>query len=398
MTHREVWTMSYASRQAGSFLAASLMAFAWVPSVGCAQSSRVAIRVYLPTGTPTAERITVAGNHPLLGIWDPSVRDLRRTSDTTVEASFDIENGLRLEFKVTRGTWDTEAIFSPTGEVPPNTVVTVGGDTTIILTPVGWRDSMPRIATSLTGDARVFPNLAGDGLRYARSVTVRLPPSYATDTARLYPVLYVHDGQNCLDRATAAFGAEWRVDEIMDSLSQAGAIDEAIIVAINNTSDRMEEYSDSPKGAAYAMFVVTKVKPMIDSLYRTMPGPEQTGVMGSSLGGLISFLFTWWHPDVFGKAGCLSSVFDRQRTRVLEMVEAEQGRRAAFRVYMDCGVAPGEVSLKPGIEEMVHVLSGKGYEQGRNVVSYFDPQAEHDERAWAARLWRPLRFLFGRTP
>lgn len=389
--------MRSVARRVASLLAASLLPFVGMSAVGCAQTSRVSIYVHLPPGTPTTERITVAGNHSVFGTWDPSLQELHRTSDTTAEGTFELENGFRLEFKVTRGTWDTEAIFSPTGEVPPNTVVEVGGDTTVTITPIGWRDGMPRPASTLTGYAHVYPNLAGDGLRYARSVTVRVPPSYATDAERRYPVLYMHDGQNCLDRATAAFGAEWRVDETMDSLSQAGVIDEVIIVAINNTSDRIEEYSDSPKGVAYASFVATNVKPMIDSLYRTMPGPDHTAVMGSSMGGLISFLFTWWHPEVFGKAGCLSSVFDRQRTQVVEMVEADRGKRASFRVYLDCGGARGEVSLKPGMEEMVQVLRGKGYEEGTDFVSFFDPQAEHNERAWAVRLWRPLRFLFGRT-
>ena len=134
-----------------------------------------------------------------------------------------------------------------------------------------------------------------------------------------------------------------------------------------------------------------------DSLYRTLPEPENTAVMGSSMGGLISFLFTWWYPEVFGKAACLSSVFDRERTEVISLVEAEPVRRDRFRVYMDCGGAPGEVSLKRGMEEMVDVLQKRGYRQGKDFVRYFDPVAGHNEQAWASRLWRPMEFLFAPT-
>ena len=356
---------------------------------------RLTVRVILPRSTPSEARITIAGDHTEFGSWDPSVVDLSRRGDSIAERTFDLAPGRRIAFKVTRGTWDTEAIFSVTGEVPGNTVVELQGDTLVTLRPIGWRDNMTRPSSTLTGNTRVFSDVPGEGLRYSRSVVVRLPPSYSTETSRRYPVLYMHDGQNCFDRSTAAFNAEWRADEMMDSLAHVGAIEEVIIVGINNTSDRIAEYSDTPLGQAYAAFVVDKVKPLVDSVYRTLPGPEHTAVMGSSMGGLISFLFTWWYPDVFGKAACLSSVFDRGRTRVIDLVESEHARRPRLRVYMDCGGAPGEVTLKEGMEYMVSVLKTRGYVQGSDFTWFFDPDAEHNEKAWAGRLWRPMEFLFG---
>lgn len=358
-----------------------------------AQVSRVTIRVILPSTTVTTDRITIAGDHQNFGMWDPSVVTLPRVSDSIAMKVFEFPAGTRLEFKITRGSWETEAIFSPTGEVPANSSIQVERDQTVEVRPLGWRDRMPRPASTLTGETRTLPDLSGEGLRYARTVTVRLPPSYLSDPLKRYPVLYMHDGQNCLDRSTAAFNAEWRADEVHDSLVSRGTIREAIIVAINNTSDRIDEYSDTPRGKAYAAFVARTVKPMIDSVYRTLPNAEHTSVMGSSMGGLISFLFTWWYPEVFGKAACLSSVFDRERTSVIALVEEERVRRERFSVYMDCGGAPGEVSLKPGMDDMVAVLKQRGYAEGTEFVWLFDPHADHSERAWASRLWRPMEFL-----
>lgn len=363
----------------------------------CSPTANVTVVVQLPPSTPFGDMLTVAGNHEDFGAWDPAVASLARTEGLTASRTFRLPKGMRLEFKVTRGSWETEAIYAPDGHVPQNIAVTVENDTTITLTPVGWKDSMPKPSSTLTGTSRVHPDLAGEGLRYRRTVTVRLPPSYRSQPNRRYPVLYLHDGQNCFDRATAAFGSEWQADENLDSLAAVGAVEEVILVAINNTSDRIEEYSDTPLGKAYASFVANRVKPMIDSLYRTKTGPEHTGIMGSSMGGLISFLFTWWHPDVFGKAACLSSVFDRRRTDVIPLVEGTPPGPSRRRIYMDCGGAPGEVSLKVGMDDMVKVLRDRGWVEGRDFAWYFDPAAEHNEQAWASRLWRPLSYLFPRS-
>jgi predicted alpha/beta superfamily hydrolase len=364
---------------------------------GCSPTAKVTILVQLPSSTPFGDTLTVAGNHQDFGSWDPSVAVLTRGEGLTASRTFRLPKGTRLEFKVTRGSWETEAIYERDGQIPQNTTLTVEHDTTVTLAPVGWKDSMPKPSSTLTGTSEVHHDLAGEGLRHRRTVTVRLPPSYRSQTQRRYPVIYLHDGQNCFDRSTAAFGSEWQADEKMDSLAAVGAVEEVILVAINNTSDRIDEYSDTPLGRAYATFVAHRLKPMIDSLYRTQPGPEDTAVMGSSMGGLISFLFTWWHPEVFGKAACLSSVFDRRRTDVIPLVERTQSGPAGRRIYMDCGGAPGEIMLKAGMDEMLGLLRERGWVEGRDLAWHFDPAAEHNERAWAGRLWRPLTFLFARS-
>jgi predicted alpha/beta superfamily hydrolase len=250
-------------------------------------------------------------------------------------------------------------------------------------------------AGGIVGTVKYQTGLQGDGLKYPRDLIVWLPPSYGKEPTRRFPVLYMHDGQNIIDPSTSFIGYDWRIDEMADSLIRTGAMQEIIVVGINNSPDRMPEYSDTDLGRSYARFVVHTVKPLIDSLYRTIPDRSHTAVMGSSMGGLMSFLLVWWYPDVFSKAGCLSSVFSFDHEKFLHEVEAENGRSRDFRIYMDCGGFGEEATLRPGMDKMVALLQEKGYAEHKDFEWFYDPLAEHSERAWAARLWRPLLFLFG---
>jgi predicted alpha/beta superfamily hydrolase len=145
----------------------------------------------------------------------------------------------------------------------------------------------------------------------------------------------------------------------------------------------------------YARFIVHTVKPLIDSTYRAKPDRSNTAVMGSSMGGLISFLLVWWYPNVFSKAGCLSSVFSSDHGELFDQIEAEKNMPKDVKIYMDCGGIGNEASLKPGTDRMVALLQSKGYAEHKDFEWYYDPAAQHNEQAWAARLWRPLLFMFG---
>ena len=169
-------------------------------------------------------------------------------------------------------------------------------------------------------------------LQRSRRVWLYLPPGYDApgNTAR-YPVLYMHDGQNVFDAATSYVG-EWGVDETLDSLAAAG-VTAPIVVAVDHGGERrLDEYSpwrnetfrwpgsdpDAPaapgpgpggEGEAYVEFLTTTLKPTIDARFRTLPGRETTGILGSSMGGLISLYAALRHPDVFGRVGVFSPAF-----------------------------------------------------------------------------------------
>src|SRR5262249_9148503 len=140
--------------------------------------------------------------------------------------------------------------------------------------------------------------------------------SYRENALKRYPVLYMHDGQNLFEAATSAFGTEWQVDENIDAAVAAGRMDEVIAVGVHNTANRIWEDTpgcDATYGGGgaevYERFLIDTVKPFIDQSFRTLPDKDNTAVMGSSLGGLLSFYLARRNPTVFAKAGCMSSSF-----------------------------------------------------------------------------------------
>lgn len=368
----------------------------WVSTIQ-AQDREVVIKVVAPASTPREAQLFIAGNHPLLGEWDPGSIRLAKENETVWSFRGRFREGSLVEFKITRGTWNTEALCQP-GQIPPNTTLAVRNDTILTLHPIGWKDSAYELQVGITGTVRYHRGLSASELPNSRDAIVWLPPSYEKDSLKRYPVLYMHDGQNVFDPSTSFGGFDWRVDEVADSLIKENRIAEIIVVAITNTKDRILEYSDTKLGRAYAAFVIHTLKPMIDSVYRTKAEREDTGVMGSSMGGLISFLFAWWYPEVFSKAACLSSAFLIDSNKVLEDVRAYAGLKKNIRVYLDVGSLGVDVQLKPGYDEMLRLLRQKECAAGKDLEYFYDEGADHNERAWARRVWRPLVFMFGLTP
>jgi predicted alpha/beta superfamily hydrolase len=229
-------------------------------------------------------------------------------------------------------------------------------------------------------------------LNNKRDIVVWLPIGYnpAKNPDKKYPVLYMHDGQNIIDPKTAYVGKDWRVDETVTKLTRQKKIKEIIVVGIYNSPDRLDEYSWSEKGQKYLRFIVEELKPFIDSTYSTLSDKENTAIMGSSMGGLISFYAGWHYPQVFSMAGCLSSSFYYNNERSINQVINYEGPKKHIKFYID----HGEDGLVRG-QKMFVELSKKGYLIGTDIDYYYAPGAEHSEKAWAERLERPLLFFFG---
>ncbi|HZS18726.1 MAG TPA: alpha/beta hydrolase-fold protein [Candidatus Udaeobacter sp.] len=219
---------------------------------------------------------------------------------------------------------------------------------------------------------------------------VFLPPGYYENTLKRYPVLYMHDGQNLFLKEEAFFGNPWRADEVLTVLDQMSAIEEAIVVGIH-PNQREREYT-LPGYEEYGLFLVETLKPLIDAKYRILAGPSDTAVMGSSLGGVVSFYLGWQWPEVFGKVACLSSTFTL-RDNLLERVFAEPKRN--IRIYLDSGW-PGD--NYEATRSMRDRLIWKGYRPGSELFYLAFPEAKHNENAWAARSPIPFQFLFGKLP
>jgi predicted alpha/beta superfamily hydrolase len=199
----------------------------------------------------------------------------------------------------------------------------------------------------------------------------------------------MHDGQNIMDPKTAFVGKDWRVDETVMKLIKQKKIKEIIVVGVYNSPDRLDEYSWSEKGRNYLNFLVSELKPIIDANYKTLPEKEKTAIMGSSMGGLISFYAAWNYPEVFSMAGCLSSSFYYNNDKSIKTVEEYDGHKKPIKFYLD----HGEDGALRG-QRMFVELSKKGYVIGQDIDYFYSPGAEHNEKEWAARLERPLVYFF----
>jgi predicted alpha/beta superfamily hydrolase len=245
----------------------------------------------------------------------------------------------------------------------------------------------------ITGVVNYHRQMQGEGIK-PRDVIVWLPPGYNNNADKRYPVLYVHDGQNAFDPATAFLGIDWQIDETADRLIREGKMREVIIVGIYNTPDRHEDYSEGPQGRAYMRFIVETLKPFIDRQYRTLPGREHTAVMGSSMGGLISLLLVWNYPETFSQAACLSPAFVHRGNNAVALVQSNPAAGKDLRLYIDNGGVGLDAQFQAGCDAMLAALRAAGFKQGENLEWYLDPAAEHSERAWCRRVWRPLLFIF----
>jgi len=263
---------------------------------------------------------------------------------------------------------------------------------------------------TVVGDLKVADNIYSPQLHNRRRLFVYLPPSYTAEAERRYPVIYIQDGQNLFDEALS-YAGEWQVDETMEALGHAGI--EAIVVGIANMETRrIDEYSPfkdarlrkGGRGDWYVAFMANTVKPLIDHDFRTMPAREHTGVLGSSMGGLISLYAFFSRADVFGFAGAMSPSLWFAQEAILSYV-----RQAAFKsgkLYLDTGTHEGGDTRASGrpphrytsrhltaARRMRDLLAAKGYAEGSLLRYEEEEQAVHNEAAWARRLPAALRFL-----
>jgi predicted alpha/beta superfamily hydrolase len=249
---------------------------------------------------------------------------------------------------------------------------------------------------SLHGTLQLVEKFKSPQLGNERTLRIYLPPSYGSDTKRRYPVLYMHDGQNLFDAKTASYGTEWNVDEVADRLVRQGDMEEVIVVGIDNTKDRIGEYTpccDAKHGGgklnAYADFVAKTVKPWVDKQYRTKPERRHTAVMGSSLGGLASIGIAQRYPQVFSMAGGFSSSFWWNGRDALK----HPPKRMPVRFYIDAG------TVYDGMEDSEafrRALLKQGYRDGRDLLFLADKGGRHHEQSWAGRVQVALTWFFGR--
>ena len=266
--------------------------------------------------------------------------------------------------------------------------------------------------------------------QWNRGIHIYLPPSYATQSQQRFPVLYLQDGENVFSSAgtNAAFGwGSWQLDRTVDELCRAGKMPEIIMVAVDNSFGRMQEYSgrhhdaDGPVTNTafenYEAYLITELKPRIDREFRTLPAASHTAVMGSSLGGLCSLALAWDYPEIFGGAACLSGSFQVEQTNFLnDVLKNYRGPPKPVRIYLDSGLTDfmGGDDNASLTKQVATELRRIGW---TNNLEWFVDQkpltaaeleksglrrdkwaeartSQHNEFYWRLRSWRALTFLF----
>lgn len=359
-----------------------------------AQEKEITFRVTIAESLMTAgDTLYIVGNTNQLGNWQADAVPLKKMDNSTWEIVLPFRDGQRLEYKFTRGTWRTEEVLAD-GRVPGNNNLIVQKNQTVEHTILNWKDFYFKPVGGITGTVKYHESFPSSKLGNKRTLIVWTPPEYEKSGKR-YPVLYMHDGQNIIDPKTSFMGIDWQIDETADSLIRQGKIEEIIVVGIYNTGDRMFEYADTEKGRAYMEFLVDEVKPFIDKNYRTKSERENTTIMGSSMGGLISFYLVWRFSDVFSKAACLSTTIHWGYGAMFKEIENYNGPKKNIKIYFDSSGAGSEGEMAPYYQKINELMVSKGFEMGKDLNYYYDEKGDHSEPTWAKRAWRPLEFLFG---
>ena len=297
----------------------------------------------------------------------------------------------------------------------------------------------PTHMTPTLSEGRViaWPALDG-GAAGPMTVWVWLPPGYDQAKGLRFPVLYMHDGQNLFDKALTAYNQEWQIDEAIPRMVRQGDLRSWIVVGVQSPkaryralfpqkifpllpSDFQKRVLDidigEPKtelaGDAYLKFMVETVKPRVDRQFRTRKGPEDTAVMGSSMGGLMAFYAMAEYPQVFGQAAAVSMHVGLAMSseKGLDHDKVAKDAAEAFRrylltskmkpgpnrLYIDHGTGTRDGSYGPYSAALVPVLEAAGW-KGAHFMFRTYAGAEHNETAWAQRVDIPLAFLDRRDP
>ncbi len=347
----------------------------------------------VPASTPPGSAIFAAGT---FNGWNPGDPDYVLTPEENDHYSITFSPAPgTIQFKFTRGSWETVEGTSTGGFLPNRVYTYPGGADTLDLTIAGWEDldGNPHTATDnvqVLDEDYFIPQL-----NRTRRIWIYLPPDYTTSTKR-YPVLYLQDGQNLFDAFTS-FAGEWQMDESMNALFDQGDYG-AIVVGIDHgEASRFDEYCPwihptygGGEGEAYAAFLVETLKPHIDSLFRTLPGRAYTAVAGSSMGAVISMYAIAEYPDVFSKAGIFSPAFwvaDSAYLHVASKTFSEQ-----IRVYFVAGQQESP-DMIPDMTQMYDLLLQEGILPD-NLRLVNEADGEHAEWFWAREYPDAYQWLF----
>lgn len=365
--------------------------------------AEVEIIVAVPATTPEQSPICITGNLPELSSWSGAGIKLKEIGPNLFSFSRNFVADTRLEFKFTRGSFATVEKTGKGYEKPNRQLVATNKPLSVKLEVEAWADQLDDAAykPQITGNHKVLPQLKSKFLAPARDVIVWLPPTYSENRKKRYPVIYMHDGGNLFDPGTSFGGVDWGIDEAMSAGISQGALKEALVVAIGNTSERMSEYTPFPDpkhhggdGENYAKFLVEELKPKIDKEFRTLPDRDNTFIGGSSLGGLISLYIGISRGDCFSGIIAMSPSIWWANGGIIEWLLKNGVENYHGKIWVDMGTREGEeaISFSRRLNESI-----KTQAPGLKGFTYREfSGATHSEGSWKLRMPMVLRHFIGR--
>ncbi|HOV15227.1 MAG TPA: alpha/beta hydrolase-fold protein, partial [Spirochaetota bacterium] len=281
-------------------------------------NSDITFKVTVPINTPVTDNIYITGDFEN---WTGGMAGykLTKNSDGTYEIKIKKpETKDAISFKFTRGSWE-----SVEGNISGSAIANRSYTFTIVddvkeLSILSWTDLPPvGVADSFSFVKMTIPQLDDR----VRTIRVYLPPDYKTAPDKRYPVIYMHDAQNIYAYSDKELSGKWNVDVALNKLFADKKIDGVIVVGIDNGTNRRGEYCPwvfdykvgnaigNGEGVKFAEFIVKMLKPKIDADYRTLADRENTAMIGSSTGAVITMYCGIKYQDIFSKVACLSANF-----------------------------------------------------------------------------------------
>ena len=256
-------------------------------------------------------------------------------------------------------------------------------------------------AGAATGQLQRFSGFGSRFLPTQHDLVVYLPGVYGENRGDRFPVLYLQDGQNLFDPATSFIrGMDWQVGKTADKLIAGGTVGPLIIVGISNAGDkRVREYTPSRDrrlggGSAdrYGKMLIEEIKPFVESQFRTLAGAPNTGLGGSSLGGLVTLYLGLKFPQHFGSLAVLSPSLWWNQRWILNFA-ARRRVKSRPRIWLDAGTQEGRTTIED-LRRLRDILLRKGWQLGADLDFQEIQGGQHNEAAWAQRVGPFLQFLF----
>lgn len=351
----------------------------------------------LPPNTPIQDSMYIAGDFST-PVWQPGLAQYMMHKNNEGKWSITLAakpNGTVIQFKFTRGSWATVEKDAAGNELA-NRTYTYGSSSSVNVTIANWADAGSGSNSTVAANVKIMSsNFIVPQFNRTRKIWIYFPPDYETSGIS-YPVLYMHDGQNLFDNSTA-YSGEWEVDETLNRLATQGKRVPIVVGIDNGGANRIGEYTPwtntqygGGDGEKYMEFIVETLKPYIDQHYRTLTDRENTGIMGSSLGGLISHYGSLKYQATFSKAGLFSPSFWFSDSTWAFTHDA--GKQQEMRFYQLCGTNES-VGMVGEMQRMNDTLVSIGFDQDR-IFNKVVTGGQHNEKLWREAFGEAYLWLF----